>query len=205
MFGFKRPKLFCENKNKNEFIEWFSNTKPWNKLNLNIIEPIIDKFTDDVKAFEFFVWVSEKYKLINNNYVPLLTKTGDNVDLALFYFSVTLYDVGRQLRNELIEAMEVSSLYDDSELSDLLNVTISSFEVAITLCNYCLSAYYQLAFLRGKILGKKNEGIEYCKRGLAKIQELKKIDVKQLTIAQHSILDTMENSENTFEDLLAAL
>ena len=59
MFGFLKSKPFYKNKTREEFIEWFSKAKYWNKLNSKIINAIIDKFIGDPLAFEVFIHTSE--------------------------------------------------------------------------------------------------------------------------------------------------
>jgi len=160
MFGFKKRKPFYENKSREDFIKWFTETKPWSKLDLNIIEAIVNKFENDPEAFEVFEWVSETCNLVADNYIPLMDKIGsDETDFALFTFASTLYNIGSLYRDKFVEAIKRGS-NDVKAVSMLLNISHSSFESAIKLNQFCLGAYYQLAFLRGKIMNKNKDA--YC-------------------------------------------
>ena len=90
MFGFKKTKPFYENKSREDFIKWFSETKPWSKLDLNIIEAIVNKFANDPEAFEVFEWVSQTCNLVADNYIPLTESGSDDTDFTLSTFAATL-------------------------------------------------------------------------------------------------------------------
>jgi hypothetical protein len=201
MFGFKKIKPFYKNKSKEDFIKWFSETKPWNKLDLNIIEAIVNKFANDSEAFEIFEWVSQTCNLVANNYIPLIEKGSDDTDFTLSTFALTLYNVGNLYRDKLDEAIKRGS-NDVKTISMLLNISNSSYESAIKLNQFCLGAYYQLAFLRGKIMNKNKDAIEYCKTGLAKIKELEGTDKSMLTLVQRATLDTIGNTKELFNAML---
>ena len=91
---------------------------------------------------------------------------------------------------------------DVKTISMLLNISNSSYESAIKLNQFCLGAYYQLAFLRGKIMNKNKDAIEYCKTGLAKIKELEGTDKSMLTLVQRATLDTIGNTKELFNAML---
>lgn len=204
MFGFKKTRPFYENKNREDFIRWFSETKPWSKLDLNIIEAIVNKFISDPEAFEVFEWVSQTCNLVVNNYIPLMRhidKVSDDTDFTLSTFALTLYNTGSLYRDKLIEAFERGSS-DVKTSSMLLNISCSSFESAIKLNKFCLGAYLQLAILRGKFMNKNQDALEYCKKALAMIEELEGADRTQLTLVQKTTLDTIGNTKELFDDLL---
>ena len=196
MFGFFKTKPFYKNKTRKDFIEWFSETKHWNKLNSKIINALIDKLIDDPNAFEVFVHVSGTCNLISNNYIPLSEEPGDNdIDLLFSFFALTLYNKGRMFQDKFIQGMKQTQQYNKA-LSELYKMSLFSFESAIKLNEFCFGAYYQLAFLRGEVIQKYNEGIDYCQKGLEKIAELESIDQSKLTLIQRSTLESISDSKN---------
>lgn len=201
MASFLKLKPFYKNKTREDFIEWFSNAKHWDKLNSKIIGAIIDKFIDDLPAFECFVYISESCNLVLNNYVSLSEKPSEDVDFLLSTFALTIYNTGGLFRDELLEQMNQDS-QNVKALSRSLEMSQLSFESAIMLNEFCFGAYYQLAFLRGEILKKYGQGIDYCKRGLEKIEKLESMKKSELTLMQRSTLDTIGNSKELFDTAL---
>ncbi|MEK7450179.1 MAG: hypothetical protein AAB019_11950 [Planctomycetota bacterium] len=193
MFGFLKSNPFYKNKTREEFIEWFSKAKNWNKLNLKIINAIIDKFISDSFAFEVFVHTSENCNLISNNFIPLTQKvplsqeSDDYVDVLLSSFALTLYYTGVLFRDQFIEKMNAGET-EIKELSRLLNLSQDSFESALKLNEFLFGAYGSLAFLRG-LLNKDEEGLEYCKKGIEKMKKLESIDQDKLTDMQRVSLN----------------
>lgn len=201
MFAFFKSKPFYKNKTREEFIDWFAKAQNWNKLNSKIINILIDKFIDDPLAFEVFVYTSETCNLISNNYIPLSEDSSQDMEFLLSTFALTLYNTGALFRDQLIEKInEVSQ--KTKELSRLLNLAQSSFESAAKLDEFCFGTYYQLAFLKGALLNKYKQGIEYCNQGLAKIKKLESINQDKLSHMQRASFDSIEENKNLFNEAI---
>ena len=67
---------------------------------------------------------------------------------------------------------------------------------------YSFGAYYQVAFLRGEILEKFDQGIEWCKKGLEKIGNLKAMPVSQLNDIEKASLTDIEQSIELFKEAI---
>lgn len=201
MFDFFKSKPFYKNKTHEEFINWFAKTQNWNKLNSKIINTLIDKFIDDPLAFEVFVYTSETCNLISNNYIPLSEDSNQDMEFLLSTFALTLYNTGALFRDQLIEKMKKGS-QNDKELSRLLNLAQSSFESAAKLNEFCFGTYYQLAFLKGALLNKYDQGIEYCKKGLEKIKKLESMDQNKFSHMQRASFDSIKENKNLFSEAI---
>lgn len=196
---FKKP--FYKNKTKEEFKSWFRRHNHWNKLDNVVIEAMIDKFIDDKLAFEVFIYVSENCKLIQNNYIPLRKRIGD-IDLLLYQFSLTLYNNGCSFRDRLIEEIKKVPP-NQKECVVLLSNSQDSYESCIKLTEFFISAYYQIAFLRGGILEKYNQGIDWCRKGLKKFDELRAIPKDQLKHTEKATLEAIEPTIKLFNDAIS--
>lgn len=197
MFGiFKKP--FYKNKTREEFVEWFSKEQHWNKLNRKIIDAFIDNFDNDLPAFEAFIYVSGACNLVSNNYIPLSQEAGDeDIEFLFSTYALTLYNTGTMLRDQFCKKMDQTQKYS-KELSGLYEMTMYSFESALKLNEYCITAFVQLAFLRA-LLQKYEDALRYCQQGLDKITELESKDKSDLTLIQTTTLDTIGEIKNSLQ------
>jgi len=196
---FKKP--FYKNKTKEEFKTWFRRHNHWNKLDNMVIEAIIDKFIDDKLAFEAFIDVSENCNLIQNNYIALREIISD-IDLLLYQFSSTLYNNGCSFRDRLIEEIKKVPP-NQKELAVLLKNSQLSYESCIKLTEFFISAYYQIAFLRGGILEKYDQGIDWCRKGLKKFDELRSIPKDELKHTEKATLEEIQPIIKLFNDAIS--
>jgi len=194
-------KAFYKNKTKEEFKSWFRKHNHWNKLDNVVIEAIIDKFIDDNLAFESFIDVSENCNLIQNNYIVLREIISD-IDLLFYQFSLTLYNNGCSFRDRLIEEIKKVSP-NQKELVVLLRNSQLSYESCIKLTEFFISAYYQIAFLRGGILEKYDQGIDWCRKGLKKFDELRAIPKDELKHTEKAILEEIQPIIKLFNDAIS--
>ena len=197
MLGFLKRRPFNKNKTRDEYVRWFSTAKYWEKLDLIIINGIIDKFIDDPLAFEDFVRISEDCNLVENNYPNF----GEDVDFALPMFALTLYNTWVLYRDALINELD-----DDCQnikvLSELEKYSQSALESAIKLNEYFFVADYQIAFIKGNLLKKYNQGIERCEIGLERIRKLKSMKIDDLNNYQRASLEETEKSQKMFDALI---
>lgn len=197
MLGFLKRRPFNKNKTRDEYVRWFSTAKYWKKLDIIIINGIIDKFIDDPLAFEDFVRISEDCNLVENNYPNF----GEDVGFALPMFALTLYNTWVLYRDALINELD-----DDCQnikvLSELEKYSQSALESAIKLNEYFFVADYQIAFIKGNLLKKYNQGIERCKIGLERIRKLKSMKIDELNNYQRASLKETEKSQKMFDALI---
>lgn len=184
LFG-RKP--FYKLNGREEILQWFKSDKQWGKLGDKVINVIIDKFENDKLAFEVFVFISEICNLVKNNYIPLCETTGNSIDLTITSFALTLYNTGSMYRDELIKKIGDDTIPEKTK-SQYLNFAQSGYESAVKLDKFMISGYYQLAILRGKIMGKYEEGIKYCEIGLKKVEALESIPKDELNSTEEAQL-----------------
>jgi len=138
--------------------------------------------------------------LIQNNYIPLREIIHD-INLLLYQFSLTLYNNGCSFRDRLIEEIKKVPL-NQKELAVLLKDSQLSYESCIKLTEFFISAYYQIAFLRGGILEKYDQGIDWCRKGLKKFDELRAIPKDELKHTEKATLEEIEPIIKLFNDAI---
>ena len=199
LFFTKKP--FHKLKTKEEFLNWFSKSKYWGSLDFKIINAIIDKFIDDLPAFDIFVYISENCNLVKNNFLPLSKDKHVDISDVFSLFSTTLYNVGSRYRDELIKEDESDSA-SVKEKARLLEFSQYAYESAIKLDKYQIPTYFSLGSIWGGILYKYDEGIKYCKQGINKIKELKSEPSNKLNYIQKAYLQDISEIEEAGELLI---
>ena len=199
LFFTKKP--FHKLKTKEEFFNWFSKSKHWGSLDFKIINAIIDKFIDDLPAFDIFVYISENCDLVKNNFLPLSKDKYVDISDVFSLFSTTLYNVGSRYRDELIKENESDSA-SVKEKARLLEFSQYAYESAIKLDKYQIPTYFSLGSIWGGILYKYDEGIKYCKQGINKIKELKAEPSNKLNYIQKAYLRDISEIEEAGELLI---
>lgn len=192
---------FWKLKNREEIFNYFKKTKNWKKLDDKIINTIIDKFIDNMEAFEVFVITSEKCSLVKNNFIHLAHT--ENISLTMILFATTLYNTGSIYRDRLIEIID-DSLTEVKEKSKLLERAKMAYESAVKLDKYFISAYYQLAFLWGSIQNEYDEGIKYCQKGIEIIAELRAMPSNEINYPYKKMIGD-EEMKNNFISLIHEL
>ncbi len=192
LFFTKKP--FHKLKTKEEFINWFSKSKYWGSLDFKIINAIIDRFIDDLPAFDIFVYISENCDLVKNNFLPLSKDKHIDISYVFSLFSTTLYNVGSKYRDELIKENESDSASVKGK-ARLLEFSQYAYESAIKLDKYQIPTYFSLGTIWGGILYKYDEGIKYCKKGINKIKELKAEPSNKLNYIQKAYLQDISEIE----------
>lgn len=189
---FFKQKPFWKLKNREEIFNYFKKSKNWKNLDVKIINTIIDKFIDDRKAFEVFVYISEICNLVKNNFIPLAKKGfHENISLIILTFATTLYNTGSIYRDSLMEVVNDSSA-TEKEKSKLLEHAKMAYESTVKLDKYFISAYYQLGVLWGVIQNKYDEGIKYCQKGIEIIEEIGAMPTNELSASQKQIIEEEE-------------
>jgi len=166
---FKKPFYKC--KTKEEKFKWFKAAKYWKELDDDVINLIVDKFIRDQLAFEVFVFISEACNLVKKNYIPLLKTVGNNENMILSSYALTLYNIASVYRDKLINGFNEGNV-PEKEMSLFLNYCMSGYESTIVMDPSNFASYYQMAIVRGQLIGKYDEGIKYCQQGLKKIEQI---------------------------------
>jgi len=202
---FKKPFYKC--KTKEEKVRWFKTAKYWKELDEDVINLIVDKFIGDQLAFEVFVFISEACNLIKKNYIPLMKTVGNNENMISLSYALTLYNIASVYRDKLINGFAECNV-PEKEMSLFLNYCMSGYESAVVMDPSNFSSYYQMAIVRGKLIGKYDEGIKYCQQGLEKIEEIDEIDEIERTQMQQSrfykdkVIPTTEELKRALNELL---
>jgi len=173
-----KPCPFYANKTKEDFMRWFANVPPWNKVDATIIEMLISKFGGN-PLFEVFVHTSQDQDLINK-YAQLnhIART-DAGRFAIYpQIAMILSASAEDSRAAITKAMNSKNV---DALKTHYAKAIDALETAILIEPNVVLLYLQIATLKAMI-GKNEEAIEYCRAGLKKIDEQRKVPFDQSAI-----------------------
>jgi tetratricopeptide (TPR) repeat protein len=173
-----KPCPFYANKTKEDFLRWFANVPPWNKVDATIIEMLVGKFESN-PLFEVFVHTSQDQGLINK-YAQLNHIARTDAGRFAIYprIAMILSAAAEDSRAAIAKAM--SSKNVDSMKTHYAKA-IDSLETAILIEPNVVLLYLQIATLKAMI-GKNEEAAEYCRAGLKKIDEQRKVPFGQSAI-----------------------
>lgn len=167
------PRPFFENHSREDFQEWFAHLPPWNRLDARVIQILIDKLSGSL-LFEVFVHVSQDRNLIQH-YLPLrsLFEGGVGEFAVCPQISRLLFKAG-QLSHESFFKIMNSSSYDEKKAKANYAQAMDAYEVSLHLDPYFLPTYFQMASLK-LLIGKKADGMDFCKRGLDAAERLEEV------------------------------
>jgi hypothetical protein len=171
-----RPKPFYTNNTREERKEWFSQTRPWDRLPSTVIDAVLDGITDKL-LLEVFVLTSMENGLVAR-YEPL-GRGDSNSKIIRAQISQILCQTGSRAVASLEKAMETkprdevtkAKLIDEAEKA--FNLAKDTFEPAISLEKTQIVAYVGMATAHGMV-GKKAECQDWAKRGMVELVEAKK-------------------------------
>ena len=168
--SFSRP--FHKNETKADFREWFSKAPSWNTLDPRITDALVERLYGN-PMFEVFVQLSWEADLIKQ-YAPLAQSLGSGIVEELYgQINQILYRIGCSSLDRMIELMKSPQRNEDA-LKQSYGIATDSFESSIELQASFLPAYVQLAVLK-QIFNRDDEAREFCNRGLAEVEKLKKV------------------------------
>ena len=168
--SFSRP--FHKNETEADFREWFSKAPSWNALDPRITDALIDRLYGN-PMFEVFVQLSWEADLVKQ-YAPLAKSLESGIVEALYgQINQILYRTGCSSLDRVIDLMRSPQRTQDA-LKKPYGFAMDSFESSIELQPSFLPAYVQLAVLK-HIFNRDDEAREFCNRGLAQVEELKKV------------------------------
>ncbi len=188
---------FYKNNTPLERKNWFSRTCPWNKLDPEIIEALINKFGED-PMFGVFVLTSmeqnliSRYENLNNQHY------GESVICTLI--SCILCEVGGYSLKEMIR--HLSDHEDFEEVKKYHRTVRAMFETAIILDTNNVSAHAGMAFVF-QLLNKYAEAVKHATRGIEIIIEIRKrnIPFHLSDIPEVSNSRTMDDLEESLKRL----
>ena len=189
-----KTKPFHENNNDNEKKDWFSRTKPWHKVDEKIINALIKKFGDD-PMFELFVITSMEQNLVTKYEQLNKHEFCEGTDLICSLISKIIYDAGSISAKKMITMLQQPQCNTDL-LTHHYKIVMDTFETAIILDKNQVSAYYQLAIIKG-LLNKTEEATKYAREGLAILQEIRSKD----SPFHLSNIGAIKNANQTFEEM----
>lgn len=169
---FKKP--FHRNINDEERREWFSKTKPWNKVDRKIIDALIEKFGDS-PMFEVFVITSVEQGLVQR-YEDLSSRGLDeDQEIVCLVISGILVKTGvapSSAFDYMLNSGKISGKLNKKKLSRLGNTALNLLEPAIILDANQVGAYVMLANLTG-LLNRNEEALRYAQQGLSAIHSIR--------------------------------
>lgn len=165
------PRPFFENKSEGDFIQWFQNVSPWNKVDQSLIKILIEKFGNN-PLFEVFVHTSQEQSLIKR-YAELnqLARTDAGQFAVGPKIAMILSSAAEDNREKFARAMKSKN---QSAMKDSYSKAVDSLEVALVIEPNIALLYVQMATLKA-MLGKNQEAAEYCNAGLRVIEKQKSI------------------------------
>lgn len=153
---FGSEKLF-KIQDRAEILRTLASRKPWDLIRADVLRALIDNANGDVIRISRFVFVSEYYDCVRNNYADL-AKIWEDPRLALSAFGVTL--VG--LAGDIIQ--HLGDIPPGSErLSQATGLVEISFLSAILCDPNMLAAYKGLASFY-QAMGKKDLAARTCQQ-----------------------------------------
>lgn len=198
------PRPFFKNKTKNDFMEWFSNVAPWNRLDSEITETIVDRFNAN-PIFEVFVHASQELNLVTK-YIdlrPLLDTVGGHTAICT-QIAMILSSAAENSRLVLTRTLGRTLKYSDEQKRHY-SYAVDALESAIYIEPNFLPAYLQIALIK-MLIGKNDDAKEYCMSGLEKIEQLKKTPFHKSQIASiRNAHSEIEEAESRIKELLAGL
>ena len=187
-----RSKPFHKNSSSLERKDWFSRTRPWNRIDSKIIDTLINKFGDD-SMFEVFVVTSMEQNLVLR--YEQLNKEDQSDALICSIIATMLCEVG------IYSAKIMIALQDDfqkniEELKKHYRIVRNALETAIVLDENQIAAYGYLSVVLGSIK-QFEDGLKYAKQGISVIREIRKSNVP----FHLSNIDTIRNADQTMDDI----
>ena len=139
-----------------EILRGLSSRKHWSEIRKEVLQALIANAGKDVLKISRFVFVSEYYDCVRNNFVAL-SRIWDDPRLALSAFAATLVGLAADIIQHLGVLPEGSE-----QQSQAMGLVEISFLSALLCDPYMLTAYRGLAsFYYG--IGKTQQGLSMCK------------------------------------------
>lgn len=176
--------------------------KHWKNLNVDIIKQVFKNAQSDIfsqpdegiEVLKHFIFVSEEYNLVQDQFLRLASTTPD-LDILLGYFSFHLYQLGSDLTKRCYSAKTNEEIEGWGTPADM------AFMSSILCDEFMLPSYAGMAFLYGEIIGNKDVGLVFCAKYKAIMDKLLNTPDNELNpsqLSQKELLDP-EHMHKTME------
>lgn len=144
--------------NPGDFIADLSRRKFWRDIDRRLLDDIARNAAGEMELLRNFVFVSERYRLVDNNFVRLASSPQKAFGCPLSMFAVTLYRLGSALCKQSV------SIADPEQQKFALMTADMAFTSAVLCDALQLGPYAGMAFLYGAILFNKKVALEWCQK-----------------------------------------
>lgn len=148
--------------------------KHWKNIDPEIIKNIFTNAKGDVDTIKRFIFISELYNTVGNNFVQLANEPPKEFMLSMF--ALTLYRLGSDL------AKSLSSAKTEDEASSLVNGATMAFMSSVLCEPYFLESYGCMVYLYSDI--DKDIALEWCAKYKEAEKELLNTPDAELNIYQ---------------------
>ncbi|HKU52542.1 MAG TPA: hypothetical protein VJQ25_08750 [Nitrospira sp.] len=165
------PRPFYKNQSKEQIKEWFAHVEPWALIDTRILDALIERLYGN-PMFELFVLTSMEAGLVPQ-YQQFKRLFDIGVGDVAIYSQVAnvLFRYAESNREHAIRILS-SPPPDPEELKKYYVPAINALEASIHVEPLFLPSYASYAILR-MALGKKEDALQMCQRGLARVDQLK--------------------------------
>jgi hypothetical protein len=166
----RKVEPFPENQSNSEKLNWFKNTRQWNKVDEKILNAILNKYDNDPMIVVFVIF-SMEHNLVPGYYKYNNTEYIDAPNAICSSIARTFFDIGANSYEKLVE------YYDDflnkkKKFTYHYHVVMDSMDTCIILEENNYLAYSTLASTQ-LLLNKTEDALKYAKQGLAIIHKLR--------------------------------
>lgn len=190
LFGRPNPSdVFRMSQNPDDFVAEIARRKFWRRIDTSILAGIARNASGEMELLRNFVFVSEQYRLVENNFVALANSPETIFGSPMSAFALTLYRLGSDLCKHSVSI-------DDPEQQEIALMTADMAFTSAVLCDQLqLEAYAGMASLYGEILFNKNVALEWCGKYKSAEQKLLHTPDERLSLVQQSAKRQIEDPD----------
>ena len=164
LFGKPDPRsVYSMPDNPRDFISALCRRKYWRDIDRSLLLAIGENAAGDMDLLQAFVFVSEVHGLVQKNFIPAARERHPVFASPLCSFSRALYLLGSRMCQNFSDTAA-----SDQPLSDGLKACLMfagmAFESSVLCDPVHLAAYAGNAMLQGGIRGKKEAGLQWCRK-----------------------------------------
>lgn len=190
LFGQSNPRdVFKMPNNPSDFIDQLSRRKFWENIDLHLLNEIARHANGEMELLRNFVYVSEKYELVSNNFVNMTQNPEKMFGSPLLEFAFTLCRLGSTL------CQQGFSIKDPEQKKFILISADMAFTSAILCDPFQLQAYSGMAFLYGEIHINVPIALEWCQKYKDAEEKFLSTPNERLTPIQISTKEMIQNPD----------
>lgn len=140
------------------FLAALGRRKFWRRIDGSVLAAIAGNANGNMELLRNFVFVSEMYRLVENNFLALAANVDSYFGSPASGFAFTLYRLGSDLCTHVI------SVSDPDEQESMLTSADMAFTSAVLCDPLQLEAYVGMVHLYTEILFNKEAGLEWCEK-----------------------------------------